>query len=375
VTPTTPVSASTPSTNTVPPASATPATTTTPAMQPAAATPAQTPTVTAPGGAPNAMDVPAGGHKLAMDECGLHTKYAGDEYCILPPPKDKGFQLHIGPSHYDNPEAQYMLQPGEENVINMNAVTGNDKDVQYYFRQYRMRPGSHHVILSANSKRIGGTQNLARDQPDFGIIPPENEDVGLPLPAHAMVNANMHFYNFSEKPMIRELWVNYWYKDPSEVKETATGIFSMTGVSAAVAHSHVVVGATCQVMGNGRVLTLAGHRHLNNVRFSIWHTSGGKKDLVFEDYDSEHPGELEYNSIAMNPAPNLMTKTAGGTSGILNVKQGDTFDFECEIVNNTNKNFFGANEAQDDEMCILTGDVVGATVSAGCTPIQARKIQ
>src|SRR5438067_1615602 len=41
---------------------------------------------------------PTAGAPLAMDECGLHTSYPGDEYCILPPPADKGFQLHIGPN-------------------------------------------------------------------------------------------------------------------------------------------------------------------------------------------------------------------------------------------------------------------------------------
>jgi hypothetical protein len=332
-------------------------------------TPAQTP------GATPAMTAPAAGHMMAMDECGLHTQYAGDEYCILPPPADKGFQLHIGPSSYDKPEATYIMQPGQENVINLQATSGNDKDVVYYFRQYRMRPGSHHVILTSNSKRIGGTQNLARDQPDYGIIAPENEDVGLPLAAHSPITANMHFYNFSDKPMMRELWVNYWYKDPAQVKETATGIFSMTGVTAAVAHSHVVVGATCSITGAGRVLTLAGHRHLNNVRFSAWLTSGGQKNLVFDDFDAEHPAEFEFNSVATNPQPDPVNKVAGGFTGILAVKAGDTFDFECEIVNATNKNFVGQNEAQDDEMCILTGDSVGATVSGGCTPIAARKLQ
>jgi hypothetical protein len=311
---------------------------------------------------------------LAMDECGLDTQYPGDEYCIKAPPADKGFQLHIGPSNYDNPEAQYVLQPGEENVTNMMATSGNDKAVEYYYRQYRMRPGSHHVILTADGKRIGGTQNLARDNPDLGIIPPENEGVGLPLPAHAKITANMHFYNFTDKPMIRELWVNYWYKEPGTVKESAKSIFSMTGVTAAVAHSHVVVGASCPVTGTGRVLSLSGHRHLNNVRFSAWLNSGGEKKLVFEDYDAEHPASIEFNSLTTNPVANPAAKAMGGASGILNVKQGDTFDFECEIINNTDKNFRGQNEAADDEMCILTGDLVGASVAAGCQATPARKV-
>jgi hypothetical protein len=340
------------------------------AITPSAAAPAGQPPVSMPA----AMN-PAGGKKPAMDECGLHTQYPGDEYCILPPAADKGFQLHVGPTSYDKPEAKYVLQPGEENVVNMLGMSGNDKDVYYYFRQYRMRPGSHHVIISVDGRRIGGVQNLARDEPNNGEIAPEDQDVGLTLKAHSQMTANMHFYNYTEKPLIRELWVNYWYKDAGSVKEPAMPAFSMTGVTAAVAHSHVVIGATCPITGSGRALSLYGHRHLNNVRFSIWHTTSGKRDLVFEDYDSEHPGAIAFNSLAMNPAPNPMTKTMGGASGILSLKQGDTLDFECEIVNDTDKNFFGANEAADDEMCILIGDTVGAQVSAGCSAKAAKRIQ
>jgi hypothetical protein len=119
---------------------------------------------------------------------------------------------------------------------------------------------------------------------------------------------------------------------------------------------------------------MAGHRHLNNVRFSAWLNSGGKKQLVFEDYDAEHPASIEFNSLTTNAMPDAVTKKAGGVSGILNVKQGDTFDFECEIINNTDVNFRGLNEAADDEMCILTGDLVGAAVAAGCQSITARKV-
>jgi hypothetical protein len=340
----------------------------------APASPAAVTPVSAVATPATSANTPAIGMGLAMDECGLKTNYLGDEYCILPPPADMGFQLHIGPTNYENPEATYILQPGEENVVNLSAVSGNDKDIVYYYRQYRMRPGSHHVILTADERSIGGTQNLARDNPERGVIPPENNGIGLPLKAKATINANMHFYNFSDKPMLRELWVNYWYKDPATVTETANRIFSMTGVRAAVAHSHVVVGASCQITGNGRVLSLAGHRHSNNVRFSVWHKTGEQRTLVFDDYDAEHPGFLEFNSLVTNPLPDPATKKMGGVSGMLNVKAGDTLDFECEIINTTDKNFVGQNEAADDEMCILTGDSVGATVPGRCTAIEARRM-
>ncbi|HKP63731.1 MAG TPA: hypothetical protein VJV78_43655 [Polyangiales bacterium] len=320
---------------------------------------------------------------LAMDECGLKTQFAGDEYCIKPPPEDKGFQMHLGPSDYEKPGAEYLMQAGEENVVSMTQVSGNKKDVHYYYRQYRMRPGSHHVIISASSgggsagfggRRLGGTQNLAKDNPDKGVIPPENEGVGMPLAADTTLSANMHFYNFTDKPIIREIWVNFWYKDPATVKESASEIFSMTGVRAAVAHSHVVVGAKCPISAEGRILSMYGHRHLNNVRFSAWRERGTQRELILEDFDSEHPTVLEYNSIATNPMSDAATKKAGGWSGVLDLMPGDSISFECEIVNKSDKNFSGQNEANDDEMCILVGDTAGTQIPFGCTASTAKTV-
>jgi hypothetical protein len=313
-----------------------------------------------------------------MDECGLDTGWEGDEYCILPPPPDKGFQIHIGPSNYENPEPQYVMQPGTENVVTMSATSGNTTDIFYYRRQYRMRPGSHHVIVSSggllSSRRLGGTQNLAKDNPT-GPTPPENEEVGLPLAPHAPVSVNMHYYNFGTKPTLKEVWINFWYKDAASVKQPASEVFSMTGVSAAVAHSHVVVGATCPISQAGRILTLYGHRHYNNVRFTAWRVRGGQRDVLIDDYDATHPSVLEFNSLTQNTPYMPGMKRVSGWSGMLDVMPGDNIEFECEIVNNTNKNFTGANEANDDEMCILVGDSVGTQIPILCGELPARNVE
>jgi hypothetical protein len=313
--------------------------------------------------------------KLAMDECGLDTGWDGDEYCILPPPPDKGFQIHIGPSNYQNPESQYLVDPGKDEVSTLTAVSSNTTEVNYYYRQYRMRPGSHHVILSTGGiggRRVGGTQNLAKDNPTNGVIPPENEGVGLPLAARSQISVNLHYFNGKAKPILKEVWVNFWYKDPAKVKETALEIFSMTGVTAATAGSHVVVGASCPITQAGRVLSLYGHRHYNNVRFSAWRVRGGQREVVINDYDAAHPGVLEYNSLTKNQPVVDGIKGLGGFSGILDLMPGDKLDFECEIINKTTKNFTGANEANDDEMCILVGDSVGTKVPTLCSAIQPR---
>jgi hypothetical protein len=106
--------------------------------------------------------------------------------------------------------------------------------------------------------------------------------------------------------------------------------------------------------------------HANNERFSAWRVRGGQRDLIYESYDWEHPLVLEYSSLVKNTPSNAATRTAGGWDGMLDIQQGDQIYFECQIINMTNSTFRGANEALDDEMCILVGDSVGATIPGFC---------
>jgi len=304
-----------------------------------------------------------------MDECGLHTKWTGDNYCINPPTPDKGFQVHIGPTNYDNPESKFVMQPGTEIVESYTATSGNKQDVYYYWRQYRMRPGTHHMILTSgglNGHRIGGAQNLAYDNPDRGEIPQENQDVGMKLAANTPLNINLHYMNFTDKPILKEVWINVWYRDASDVKEAANEMYSFAPMNVAPGQ-HVVLRGVCPVNGAGRILTLYGHRHANNRRFSVWRERAGQKDLVYEDYHWEDPLILQYSSVEKNAPPDAAMKMPGGWDGPLDVMPGDNMAFECEIVNMSNKTFFGANEAKTDEMCIMIGDTVKTVVSNVCS--------
>jgi hypothetical protein len=357
-------------------------------MQPVDMTPAaMTPSGTAGTAAPTPMDMKPADMKpvdmkpvdmkpvdmkptLAMDECALDTKWIGDEYCILPPPTEKGFQLHIGPSNYDNPEPQYVLEPGDEVTESYPDTTGNDQQVYYYYRQYRMRPGSHHLIVYAGGgfggRRLGGTQNLAKDNPDLGIIAPENQGVGMTLDAHSPVDQSLHYINLTEQPILKETWVNFWYRDAKDVKEPANEMFSMWAPMNVPPGAHVLLHGSCPITEAGRVLTLYGHRHANNLRFAAWHGHDGQMDLIFDDYNWEHPYIAEYSSLVENPPVDPSKKVPGGASGIMPLAVGDTLDFECEVVNMTDQTFVGQNEAKNDEMCILIGDTVGTTVPAFC---------
>jgi hypothetical protein len=304
--------------------------------------------------------------KLAMDECGLKTKFPGDEFCINAPPPEKGFQMHIGPANHDSPEPLYVLQPGDEVTENFNATSGNTTDVYYYWRQYRMRPGSHHLIVNAGARRLGGSSNHAKDNPEGGVIAPENEGVGMPLGPRTALSNSLHYFNFTEKPVLKEVWVNFWYRDKALVKTPTAEVFSMLQMGIAPG-AHVNKHGVCNITQPGRILTIYGHVHSHNQRFSVWRTRGGDKKLVHEAYDWEHPNVSEFSSTVMNPTLDSATKKDGGFSGVLDLMPGDKVEFECQILNDTSSVFLGANEANDDEMCIMIGDTVSTSISPLCT--------
>jgi len=312
--------------------------------------------------------MPAPGAAMAMDECGLHTKFAGDNYCILPPPADKGFQLHIGPTDYDNPDPRFMLAPGQEITNDLPGTSSNDKEVFFYYRQYRQRTGAHHNIITSGGggdsglgQRIATFNTLAEDYPQGGIIAPENKGVGINLPAHTSINVSLHSINTSEKPELREVWVNFWYRDAAEVTEPVKEVFSIAPMSGIPPGGDVLVKGSCSTAGSGRLLWAYGHRHANNVRFSVWHNSGGQKDLVYQAYNWEEPITFDYSSTVMNPMPDIGGKeTEGAWSGVLPFKAGDSFSFECHVVNKTKGTLNFTNNTFTGEMCILDAETVGA---------------
>jgi hypothetical protein len=240
--------------------------------------------------------------------------------------------------------------------------------VYYYYRQYRMRPGSHHMIVASagpNGQRLGGSQNLAKDNPDRGVIAPENKGVGMMLAANTPLAVNLHYINQGSEPILKEVWINFWYRDPSDVTEPSHEMFSGTPMNVAPGQ-HVVLRGECPITSAGRVLQLYGHRHANNRRFTVLRVHAGQEDIVYEDYDWEEPLFLEFSSTVQNAAADRANHVAGGFSGTLELVPGDRLAFECEIVNNTDKIFVGRNEAVDDEMCIMVGDTVGTTIPSAC---------
>jgi hypothetical protein len=326
--------------------------------------------------------------------CNLHTAFDGDELCIGAPPADLGFQIHIGPSNYDDPAelAKYVIDAGAETNDYYFLKSGNDADIYFYKRNYRMRPRSHHLIVSevqadhadgwntpaaAGSaptsaatgfdvgRRLGGSQNVSKDNPIGGVIPPENEGIGMPLGAHAQLSVNLHHFNSGDHPILREAWVNFWYVDAATVTQEAKEMFAVGGFAMAIKPGeHTTLHYTCDVQQDGRVLTMYGHRHAHNVRFTSWRTRGGQQDLVYQGFNWQDPMVLEFSSVTTNPAPDTPNQIEGGWSGPLDLKQGDVLEWECEVNNTGNTTLNFTNETVNGEMCILVGDTIGPSI--GC---------
>ena len=311
-----------------------------------------------------------------MDECGLDTGQVGDEYCILPPSPDKGFQLRIGPTDYANPEPQFVLEPGQESTNSFSTVSGNTEDKYFYYREFRMRPGAHHNIITATGgggggvdigHRIGTTNHLVEDSPKGGVIAPENEGVGALLAAKSPINVSLHSINTTEQVLIREVWVNFYYQD--NVTEPVKEMFQTGDASFMIQPGQdTILGPfNCTLEGNGRMLWLYGHRHASNRRFSVWRLRGSQRDLIYEGYNWEEPMVAEYSTtVTNNTVPNEAMGIEAAWNGILDFQTGDQIEWECHVVNETQGVLRFTNNTFTGEMCIVDAELVGTNCgSAG----------
>jgi hypothetical protein len=315
------------------------------------------------------------------DPCGLNSGFPGDEYCVLPPPEGQGIQIHFGPKSYTdaNEIAKYKLDPGQEfnayGIAHIPATT----DHYYNYVQIRMRPGSHHLINTViqgtdlpegfgpagagcqgtSVSGFPGTQNLVREIPPGGQHAPENEGLGSMLRGNSSLCLNHHAYNYNDEVQLREIWINVWFVDESEVTQRTSPVIITAGPWQPIQpHSQVVLSQTATINGTGRIINLFGHRHAWTDRFSVWHNDG----LIYDSWDWQESAVFDYDSITTNPAPNPSAKSDGAISGILNVVPNDQIKIQCDINNTSENTLTFRNELYTGEMCILFGSAVGVTV-------------
>ena len=312
--------------------------------------------------------------------------FEGDELCVQPIDPSEGAYMHVGPDDYDDPDQidEFIMGPGEESTECYYFGIENER-MLFFGQKYRLRPGTHHLIMQSNLGigapsdfvqapdgwgdcemdgyfPVGGTQRSISTFPVDGITAPEDEGLGRPLKENAPMMWELHYVNSKEEPILREGWVNVNRVPWDENARVLGNLFLIGAIGMDLPPGQTeIYNQSCEMAADERrVVSIYGHRHANAPRFSVWHNHDGQRDLVYEDYDWNEPAELHYNSIVQNPEPNEELGQAGGFSGILNIVQGDTLEWECEVVNNRDINLTIGNQTYDAEMCNLFGLYTGA---------------
>jgi hypothetical protein len=319
-----------------------------------------------------------GAFKGLTEPCeNFETGYPGDELCIKPPRPGEGTQVHYGPAAYDAESVRpFLIEEGDETVDVQYVDATNDEEILFDRYAGRLRPGSHHLIVSQSPTDVPDALHIDEDFPPltfdvlFGSqtgsfdVPAKGEPLAadekglaFSLGARQQLSMNAHFINAgNDGPLLREAWFNVWKANPDEITTIAAPIFLVAGVSMAVApNTTQVIKGSAVAPTNLRAHLLFGHFHSHTVRFTAWAVRNGQRDVVYEAFDYHEPPNMRYNGVVKNPMPDESTGTAGGSSGILELAEGDRFEWECEIVNNDNFTIRFANEVLTGEMCNLFG--------------------
>jgi hypothetical protein len=324
----------------------------------------------------------------------FNSGYLGDDMCILPPDPMNGTQVHEGPADYANVPEQFIMKPGSE-ITDWYYTKAPNTESHYFFRvNLRMRAGSHHMINTmldmdhpdgfassgtgfsagggGGSRSFPGSQRPDADRPLTFDVPPENAGLGDQINAKQQFSLNLHHFNLTDKPALREVWINIWYKPESEVTQKLAGI-AMFGnpIDVAIAPGQKAnLEYKCDVTGNTRIISMNGHRHSHTTRFGVWLIRDGKNIPLYDSFHYDDMPTFQYDTIAKNPVADPSTQTDGAFTGVLEVKPGDEMHFECDIDNDSTQTLRFANEVETGEMCILFGSRVGGALCGAGTRVQ-----
>ena len=314
--------------------------------------------------------------------------FPGDDYCILPPPPELGQQFGVHPRSYAPEDtAGFMLAAGEETNQNYFIKASNAQERHFLRSNVRMRTGSHHLITTGGStgvddgwegdKKSAGIGILApgfettlpsaqrpnQDTPPGPEVPPENRGVAFKLSANQQIQFNLHHFNSTDAPILREAWINVWYVDAAEVEH----VLQPLALIGALADVEVPPGEMRKLVygcsfEDARMMALTGHRHASTDRFGIWLEQDGQSTPLYESFSYNDMPTYDYDSLSKNPQLDVARKIDGAYSGPVQVK-GGTLKWTCEIHNRGMQTLTFSNELYNGEMCIVFGAYLGSEPS------------
>ncbi|HMI89774.1 MAG TPA: hypothetical protein VK509_00345 [Polyangiales bacterium] len=332
--------------------------------------------------APGALLPPGGQQPLdpgtisAGDLCMLSTAFPGDEACLQPPPAGEGVQIHIGPSHYDDAAELrgWTMEPGNEEARCWSFELPNTVELAFAEWELSTRPGIHSSVHVLDKSDGGHEICLEPGNPMWTTIPdllvgnrtriartaaaPENAAIGRRLPAHSPASSWAHAFNFTDVPILIELWLNVYtpratpaqYDVPLRAGPGSTLMLEPTTGDLAT--------FSCPISGSGRLLAL-GALILPSTRqleVTLQRASGESISLLRRigalDSEPQLVPALRYDSVTTNPAIEMIAP-ASGFSGPVELAPGDVLNWSC-ILN---------SDSPAPNLCDLAGS---ATVAIDC---------
>lgn len=352
----------------------------------------------------------------------FESGFPGDEFCILPPPPELGIQVGLHPqgdteaywaqiwagdySAYQNPPDEWVIESGGEITQNYRGHADNPEAMNYYRTYYRMRTGSHHNIITLHEGGqpdgwiagvgdalpglfdpsagmvqgvLGGQQRPDDSTPVTLEKPPEDEGLYLEFPAQPSILFNMHHFNTTDGPILREGWSNIWWEEDARTRASwYMGLepSQVVGLSLAPGETrdfHYMWNVSAEL----RLLRVFGHRHFWTPNFSAWiERAAGETELIYQSYDWADMPTYRYDSAVQNPPLAPEAKQDGAVSGVVELHPGDQLHFNCHITF-TDAHAAGdpaapmpselgrlrfANQAYTGEMCIQFGNVTGGSL-------------
>lgn len=328
------------------------------------------------------------GHAVRpVEKCAPETDYPGDDAALCPPEAGEGFQIHFGPSSYDDAEevSRFLAEPYQE--IEECQYLRMPNTERAYVNQFSgtMRPQSHHMILwgpvgedhdeglsdcqaaaGLESGFLLGSQTPTISLPDLNaaMTPDESKTVNLIEP-DMLVALDLHYVNRSAEPILRESWVNLYTTELEEDDEVLNPIFLVgTGINVPPMSTGTKFKYNCDAPTDMRITLLTGHHHENSTRFSISIQRAGQTpeqaELVYENLDALDPFMATYAANYELRTPDRDNGISGGKGGTLTLAEGDKLIWECEFDNPT-ANTVKLGETSTDQMC----NVFGAFVTDG----------
>lgn len=325
------------------------------------------------------------GIRSTIGQCNINSGYPGDEACLAPPEPGKGIQIHIGPNDYNDAAevAMFLMDPGDESSECFADKLPNMEAFHYLQYELSGRPGTHHIINSMvrnsdirgfipvcesfGDNRVGPLPGASKPHMKLSPVAPENAKLGIPVEPNLGGQFDMHYFNFTDAPILREFWLNLYFVDPANVEETPESVVGFGGLGWTFAP---IQPGTAQVYKyecppietDGRILQLLGHTHAHGDRFTAHiRRASGERIKVFEAFDYLEPRVFNYNSVVENPG--FGPGTAGAYTGILEVNAGDVLEWECDVNNDSMVPLRYTNFVETGEMCNIWGQAVGPAIS------------